>query len=124
MGIGTCTDTDIVIPNTYNGLVVKSIYTEAFYGCSSITSIEIPDSVTSIGDEAFYDCFFLSNIVIPKSVVSIGEKAFYLCDSIWTIRFNGTVEQWKSIEKNSKWNSFAGQPGTKVICSDGKVNFK
>jgi hypothetical protein len=48
-GIGNCTDTDIVIPSTYNGLPVTSIGEDAFTGRSSLTSVTIPDSVTIIG---------------------------------------------------------------------------
>ena len=51
--IGTCTDADIVIPSVYNGKPVTSIADSAFSGYSSFTSIEIPDSITSIGDYAF-----------------------------------------------------------------------
>ncbi len=52
-GIGTATDTDIFIATMYNHLPVTSIVSEAFEGCSSLTSITIPNSVTSIGDSAF-----------------------------------------------------------------------
>ena len=52
--IGTCTDTKVVIPKSHNGLLVTSIGDEAFYNCSSLTSVTIPDSVTSIGKNAFY----------------------------------------------------------------------
>ena len=51
-GIGTCTDTDIVIPYEYNGLPVKEIAQEAFLWESSLTSITIPDSITKIGRNA------------------------------------------------------------------------
>ena len=50
-----------------------------------ITSIVIPESVTSIGDEAFYNCGYLSSIELPKSVSSIGERAFLYCSSLTEI---------------------------------------
>ncbi len=55
-GIGTCTDTDIVIPATYNGKAVTSIGYGAFAYCSNLTSITIPASVTTIAERAFYSC--------------------------------------------------------------------
>lgn len=52
-GIGSCTDTNVVIPSTYNDLPVTAISNNAFWGCSGLTSITIPNSVTSIGSYAF-----------------------------------------------------------------------
>ncbi len=63
--IGTATDANIVIPETYKGLPVKSIGYSAFSGCK-IKSITIPNSVTSIGDSAFSGCTSLTSIEVES----------------------------------------------------------
>ena len=83
-GIGTCKDLDIIVPSAYNEKPVVGIGGNAFSN-SSITSITIPDSVTSIGSEAFFRCSSLTSIVIPDSVIEIGEGAFRGCSSLESI---------------------------------------
>ncbi|MGM9971405.1 MAG: leucine-rich repeat domain-containing protein, partial [Anaeroplasmataceae bacterium] len=73
------------IPSTLKEVVITGgtcIGWRAFYGCTSLTSIETPSSVTSIGDDAFYGCTSLTSIEIPSSVTSIGDDAFYGCSSL------------------------------------------
>ncbi len=81
----------IVIPETYNGLPVKKIDGSAFSHCYSLTSIEIPNSVTSIGNSAFFYCESLSSIKIPDSVTSIGRETFQYCHSLTNITIPNSV---------------------------------
>ena len=71
---------DVVIPATVtygsNTYSVTSIGESAFYKCSGLTSVTIPNSVTSIGESAFADCSGLNAVAIPNSVTSIGRSAF------------------------------------------------
>lgn len=88
---------NVVIPSIYQGKPVTTIDSYAFCGCSSLTSVTIPDSVTRIGDSAFFYCKKLINITIPNGVTSIGERAFKACDSLASVYFDGTEEQWNNI---------------------------
>ena len=119
MGIGECTDTELVIPQVYNALPVTSIERYAFYGCSGLTSITIPDSVTSIGSYAFYYCTGLTSVTIGNSATSIGIGPFVGCSGLTSVTFEGTVAEWNAIDKGMEWNYNC--PFTKVVCSDGTV---
>ena len=72
--------TSVEIPNS-----VTSIGSYAFSGCSSLTSVEIGNSVTSIGNYAFWKCSGLTSIEIPNSVTSIGDQAFYECSGLTSL---------------------------------------
>ena len=65
----------------------KIIYYGAFWGCSGMTSIEIPSGVASIGESAFYKCSNLASIEIPSSVISIGDSAFSDCRLMTSVIF-------------------------------------
>ena len=68
-----------------------SIESYAFYGCSSLTSVTIPNSVTSIGDHAFGLCIHLTSVTIPNSVTSIGWSAFDSCIDLKSIEIPNSV---------------------------------
>ena len=78
--------TNIVIPNS-----VTKIGGGAFSGCKGLTSIEIPNSITSISNYAFAYCTGLTNIEIPNSVTSIGSDAFSGCTGLTNIEIPNSV---------------------------------
>ncbi len=70
----------------------------AFHNCSSLTSLTIPECVTSIGASAFAECTSLTSITIPEGVTSIGATAFACCTSLTSLKFKATtpptLEYW------------------------------
>ena len=72
--------TSVTIPNS-----VTSIGSYAFSYCNGLTEVTIPNSVTSIGSYAFSYCSGLTEVTIPNSVTSIGDSAFKGCTSIASV---------------------------------------
>lgn len=82
-----CTSlSSVTIPNS-----VTTIEYDAFSGCTSLTSVTIPNSVTEIGHWAFKSCTSLSSIMIPNSVIAIGQQAFTGCTSLFSITMSNSV---------------------------------
>ena len=82
-----CTSlTSVTIPNS-----VTNIGNNAFQFCTSLTSVTIPNSVTSIGESAFYNCTSLTNIAIPNSVTIIDDSAFENCTSLTSVIIGNSV---------------------------------
>lgn len=96
--IGTFSGTDLIIPATNNNL-----------------------PVTSIGISAFYDCSNLKSVTIPDSVNSIGHHVFYKCNSIASVTFEDTTT-WYVTENVSDWENKTG--GTQIDVTDSSANAK
>ena len=77
--------TGVTMPNT-----VTSFASSAFYG-SGLEAMEIPDTVTSIGPSAFQGCASLESVTIPSSVATLGNYAFYNCDSLAEVTIPGSI---------------------------------
>ena len=122
VGIGTFDGTDLKIPNVnFDTKPVTEIKSNAFYECTKLTSVTIPDSVTSIGEHAFSDCTGLTSVTIGNSVTSIGDYAFDGCNGLKSITIPDSVTStgnWAFY--NTAW--YNNQPNGLVYA--GKVAYK
>ncbi|MBE5791065.1 MAG: hypothetical protein E7322_02775 [Clostridiales bacterium] len=87
----TGTDADVVIPAEINGIKVNSIRHHAFYECTTMKSITIPEGVTIIGEYAFWKCSNLKSVIIPEGVTKIESYAFMDCTSLTSISIPDSV---------------------------------
>ena len=97
----------------------ERIGANTFYA-NNITSIIIPSGVTTLGDCAFYGCTSLTSVSIPSTVTFIDCECFYNCTALIDFSFDGTIEQWNNITKDSDWYGVWPQPRI-IRCSDGNI---
>lgn len=91
LGMGSCSDTALIIPAEHNGLPVTRIYKNAFFECTSLKSVSLPNTITEICEYAFNGCLNLSSITIPESVSTIGNGAFGWCSSLDSVVFDDGI---------------------------------
>ena len=83
----------VTMPNT-----LTSIGSYAFSECKNISSFTIPDSVTSVGDYAFSRCESLASVTIGNGVTSIESHAFYGSESLTRAQYSGDIDEWLNIK--------------------------
>ena len=87
----------ITIPSTLGCCPVTSIGDYAFYNCSSLTNIMMPEGITDIGGRAFYSSSSLTSITIPGSVTNIGNYAFESCYQLVEVHITD-IAKWNNIQ--------------------------
>ena len=90
------------------------VYTNAFSDCTSLTTVNLPDSTREIGAYAFSGCTSLSEISIGNGVKKISAYAFSACDKLALLTYRGTVAEWEAVDVNLER---AGLGRVKIIYS-------
>ena len=116
---------EVFLPTDFNGgNYVIGDY--AFYGCTSLSTITIPNSATSIGDYAFSGCTGLTSVTIPNSVTSIGDYAFYGCSNIYSLTIGSGISSISSNTfsvKPKKTIWLTNTPPSGSSYASGRVNY-
>lgn len=130
--------TKAIAQNAFDGCVnltrielpdgLNAIGNKAFLGCTGLTQMTIPESVTRIESHLFGDCTNLTGVTLHDGITSIGASVFSECSSLTSITFNGTKEQWNSIEKDDRWydnwyyDDEVHYIQCTIHCTDGDIN--
>ena len=84
---------DVTIPyELSDGTPVTAIRDEAFYECTSLTSVTIPGSVKTIGKRAFWECSSMTQVTIPEGIETLGQNAFTRCTSLTSVTIPGSIQ--------------------------------
>ena len=120
-GIFTNSSYKYALLKAYLGEKVKSIASNTFYSCNSLTSVTIPSSVTSIGSNAFQNCYSLTSITIPSSVTSIGSTALRGCYSLTSVTIPSSVTSISPDTFNSCYSLTSITIPSSVTRIDGSI---
>ncbi len=91
-----------------NGARVTRIGAAAFFNCTNVTGVIIPEGVTSIGNFAFRECRAMVDVALPSTITSLGAGAFSRCVSLADINLPGSVADWPVVTSNSYGISISG----------------
>ena len=113
VGIGSCTDSEIIIPNEYNGGIVSRISSDVFKDNRAITRVELPENLTEINDNAFNGCLNLIRIILPETLEAIGSDAFKNCHKLLEVKNYSSLP----ISRLSEDNGYVGYYAKRVFDS-------
>ncbi len=118
----------LALPSSLENHPVTGIGFGAFFGCTNLTAVTIPDGVTRIGDGAFWKCSGLTTVTVPASVTDVGWRAFSECGSLSSVLFLGNAPSEGSdvfyladsvtvyhLQDSSDWETaFGGTPAVRL----------
>ena len=126
-GIGSCEDTDIVVPQarvSFFGDILPYLWDDesGFRGMENVRSVTLPESALEVRSGFGYSPN-LEWISLPSTIRYIGQGILENCPKFQEIRYNGTVDQWQSIEKSGEWlMGWYHVDQFDIRCSDGIIN--
>ena len=88
---------ELVIPSSIDGKPVVEIGNDVFFECKGLTTVSIPEGVTTIGACAFRNCESLLSVNLPSTLCAIGENTFDGCLKLYEVTFGGSEYQWENI---------------------------
>lgn len=106
---------EVIIPNS-----VSYLGENIFYYCTNLKKVVIGNGITEIPDNTFESCYAIVEITMTNSVTKIGAYAISSCSSLEVINFNGTTEEWLTIEKEAHFDSYYQKYVIK--CTDGTLD--
>ena len=117
MGTGECNDTEIYVPDTYEGKAVTKLCPRAFYKRGDITAVHLPETLDIIGQCAFEGCKSIKSIRIPKSVTYFCYEAFVACECLERVEIDDLYAWCNAYFENEDANPLHNGA---ALCLDGK----
>jgi hypothetical protein len=111
----------VSVPSTIADISVTGFRDSVFAGCSSLTSVTIPNTFTTLVRSMFQGCTNLTNVTLPNSIVSIGYAAFWGCSSLTSITIPNSVTRLETLFETSTFTDCTSL--TNIIIGSGLTNF-